>query len=253
MMHRLLLPALGFCLLAAPARAASCPDVGPMPWELRVFHGDFDTTYGPMTLCVVNVKTGAVQGTYVNTSDNAQGQLAGTVNIKDLTLSGGWTEGENTGEVVFRLGEAMVLKGSWRNGDSGPWNQDWDANARWPDAAVSVDSPCPDVGPMPGDFDGLNGLYDSTYGPVRLCVVDPARGFVIGAYKSGENLGELWLVADTEEESLHGVWAQAPTYEAPEDKGEVHFAYDGEEERVIGTWRYGFEGEWHDDWEIFLD
>ncbi|MBI5247284.1 MAG: hypothetical protein HY923_08885 [Elusimicrobia bacterium] len=196
------LPLLFTLLLAAPAAAVE-----------RGFNGDWTTTYGPMTL---SETSGTVTGTYINEGNVCS--ILGTV--KDGTLEFTYREPDATGTGHFKLSSGgLGFAGEWRAPDSKGFVP-WLGTRQW----------------KPQQGDGFIGLWDTTFGPLRL------------TRKNGRYAG-MYAYADG---TLDGVEKDGKLIfrykDVREGEGEFTLARNGR--AFIGRWRADGSTEWKD-WNGF--
>lgn len=97
------------------------------------FHGYFDSSFGPMTLLVVD-SYGNTRGQY-KTSSGGTGELYGKIDPGKMAFVGKWSisddRGSAGGDVYFYLTEDKTgLKGYWRYAGERKWMENWDAVKR---------------------------------------------------------------------------------------------------------------------------
>ncbi len=110
------------------AAAAQNTEVDPFSY----FHGYFDSTFGPMTLMVMD-SYGNTKGQYKTSSGT--GELWGKIDLTKMAFVGKWSltnnKGSVGGDVYFYLNPSRTgLEGYWRYTGERKWIENWDAVKR---------------------------------------------------------------------------------------------------------------------------
>jgi hypothetical protein len=188
MRHALTLLAVAFAL---PLFAADPPK--------PTFAGDWQTTFGPMTL---TEKDGKVSGTYQ--MGNTRNDITGTV--KDRTLTFTYKEPAAAGEGEFVLAEdGKSFSGKWRQAGDQQWGL-WKGTR-----------------PKPKDF---TGLWRSAVGPMRLTQTDDK---VRGQY--------LWAGSGGIEGTVKGKVLTYTYTESTGKKGGGTFTLSDDADSFAGKWK----------------
>ncbi|MCA9565169.1 MAG: hypothetical protein KC561_16845, partial [Myxococcales bacterium] len=179
--------------------------------EAASFTGFWDTTYGLLEL----QQTGtSVVGSY---SYGGGSTVQGTVEGNRLTFT--YMEPTATGEGWFELSPTGDrISGQWSESGSSDWFE-WNG--------TRVEAP-----PTVVANTGLEGLFDSTYGRLRL---SQSGNEVRGSYTFG---GGSTIEGTVEGNRL------TFTYQEPSASGEGYFELSSDDRTLTGGWRTSPQGEW---------
>lgn len=188
--------ALAFAL-SLPLFAADPPKAEPP--KAPTFAGQWQTTFGPMTL---TEKDGKVTGFYQ--MGNEKSEITGTVKDRKLTFT--YKETVATGEGEFELSaDGFTFSGKWRQTGDQQWGL-WKGSR-----------------PKPKDF---NGLWRSASGPMRLTQTgDKVRGTY------------LWAGSGTIEGTVKGKVLTFTYTESTGAKGSGTFTLSDDADSYAGKWK----------------